>query len=55
MTYDEAYKIAREVFPSSWGDGEIGHAIWNYSGFPHFWDGNPEVCLREQLQEYLEK
>ena len=55
MTYEQAYSIAREVFPSDWDEGAIEYAIWNHTGFPDFWDDNPEKCLREQLQEYLVK
>lgn len=43
--------IAREIFPDADNDF-LGYVIWNETGFPCYWDGDPETCFRRQLQEY---
>ena len=45
MTYDEAYRIAKEMI-IEWADDDISYAIWNYTGFPDFWDGDPATVQR---------
>ena len=49
-------QIAREIFPEvpkgKKGDNSLGYIIWNFTGYPSFWDGDPETCFRRQLQEY---
>ena len=34
-------------------DSTLDYLIWNETGFPSFWIGDPETCLREQLQAAL--
>lgn len=34
-------------------DDEAGYILWNHTGFPEFWDSNPEECCRQQLQHVL--
>ena len=51
-----AIEIAREYLPRL-ADEELDHVIWEYTGFPSFWnipkDGNtPEECFRKQLLAY---
>lgn len=45
--------IAREYLPEA-TEEHISHVLWNYTGFPAFWAGDPETCLREQLQHYVD-
>ncbi len=49
-------QIAREIFPEvkrgKKGNHYLGYIIWNFTGYPQFWDGDPETCFRRQLQEY---
>lgn len=44
-------EIAREYFPDC-TDEQLGYILWNHTGFPCFWDGDPETCMRQQLQDY---
>lgn len=39
----------KEFFPEATDDEAMG-ILWNYTGYPSFWRGNPDTCLREQLQ-----
>lgn len=39
----------KEFFPDA-SDDEAMSILWNYTGYPSFWSGEPETCLREQLQ-----
>lgn len=32
-------------------DAERDHVLWNETGWPAFWTGEPEACLRRQLRE----
>ncbi len=51
MAWEKAMEIARQVFPD-YRDDFLGWLIWNATGYPHFWKGEPEECLREQLEAY---
>ena len=43
--------IVREYFPKC--DLEYAdYILWNKTGWPSFWHGDPETCLREQLLKY---
>lgn len=44
------FDIAKEYFPQA-TDEQIDFILWEYTGFPAFWNGDPETCLRKQLQE----
>lgn len=44
-----AQAIAREYFPGA-DERLINYVLWNCTGFPSFWDGDPETVLRQQLQ-----
>jgi len=51
-----AIEIAREVFPDK-PDDFLEFVIWEYTGFPSFWnipqEGNtPEECFRKQLNDF---
>lgn len=42
--------VARQYFPNV--NIHILHdIIWEYTGFPSFWSGDPETCFRKQLKE----
>jgi|GEM_PF-1745622 len=28
--------------------------LWSYTGYPGFWRGDPETCMRKQLKEAVE-
>lgn len=50
MTGQDAINIVREYFPGV-SDELAGAILWEYTGWPAFWDGDPEMCMRKQLQE----
>ena len=56
LSWRHAMRIARQVFPdiphTKKGRDFLGYAIWNETGWPHFWTGDPATCLRRQLEEY---
>jgi hypothetical protein len=39
----------KEFFPEVSDDEAMG-ILWNYTGYPSFWHGDPKGTLREQLQ-----
>jgi len=42
-------EVAREYFPDA-SDDELGHILWEFTGFPCFFHDDTE--LREQLQRH---
>ena len=50
-----ARKIAHEegVRPAS--DAMLDYVIWEYTGYPSFWDGDPVRCFERQLREAFRK
>lgn len=42
------YEVVREYFPDA-SDDYVEYLIWNETGFPGFWNGDPEDCFRLQL------
>ena len=53
----DAATIVREFFPSA-NDEKISYILWNYTGFPDFWnipeDGwTASQCLRKQLSKLV--
>lgn len=44
-------EIVREYFPDI-DDDQIEYIVWNRTGYPCFWKGDPEESLRESLAEY---
>ena len=45
------YGIVREYFPRA-SDEEASFILWEKTGWPSFWHGDPETCLREQLATF---
>lgn len=48
--------LVREVgkeFGREVTDDEAGMVLWEYTGFPSFWDGNPVDCCTQQLREHF--
>ena len=50
---DEAKKVGLEI-----DDQFADHVLWEFTGFPHFWDAprlgvTPEECCRTQLSEHF--
>lgn len=43
--------IVREYFPKA-NDWEVNFIIWEKTGYPEFFSGDPETCLRQQLRQY---
>ena len=43
--------IVREFFPDA-TDRDVDFILWEKTGFPAFWDGEPEESLRRQLDQY---
>lgn len=55
MTFLE---IAREVFadhPLATSDVELENILWEHTGFPGFFDGDPETVCRKQLQAHRDQ
>ncbi len=56
MNGRRAMKIAREVFAdvprTKKGTKFLEFVIWNWTGFPCFWAGDPETIFRQQLTKY---
>jgi hypothetical protein len=48
-----AIEIAREYFPNI-SDTDLDCIIWGKTGFPCFFDGDPETVFRQQLAEYAD-
>ena len=48
LTAARAYAIGREYLPDA-TDADIGFLLWNETGWPCFFDGDPEDCLRLQF------
>jgi len=46
-------EIVREYFPDA-DDKFIDFVMWNKTGWPGFWKGDPEESMREQLKSYKE-
>lgn len=42
--------IVREYFPGI-SDQKADAILWEFTGWPCFWNGDPEECMRKQLQE----
>jgi len=45
--------IVREFFPDATED-EAMSILWEYTGFPGFWAGDPAECVRAQLKHLKE-
>lgn len=44
-------EIVREYFPTA-DDDFVEHALWGRTGFPAFWNGDPETMMRRQLRHF---
>jgi len=47
------YDVANQFFPGA-NICVLRDILWNYTGYPQFWVGDPETCLRRQLKEAKE-
>lgn len=45
------FDVVREVFPGA-TDDECDGLLWEHTGFPSFWKGEPIHCALEQLREF---
>jgi hypothetical protein len=34
-------------------DDQAGYILWNHTGFPNFFDGDPEECCTKQIQDFF--
>jgi len=48
MDKQRAIEIVREYFPGA-SETLADWFLWNETGWPSFWQGEPEATLREQL------
>lgn len=48
---EKCLRMARSVFPD-WDDDHLGYVLWNETGFPCFWEFEPEFSLMMQLIRY---
>lgn len=46
--------IAREYFPDATA-GQLEYILWEYTGFPNFFEGDVETALRKQLQYHKDE
>lgn len=53
MTAPSFVDLVREYFPGV-TDEQAMDILWNYTGFPGFWDGDPARVCREQLAHLKE-
>ena len=37
------------------GVDEADYILWNHTGFPSFWNGDPRTCCEVQLHNYFER
>ena len=49
---DLARSVAWE-FGIDLGPDEADHVLWEYTGFPAFWSGDPIECCTRQLREHF--
>jgi hypothetical protein len=49
---DIAYEIFSELERNKENDDALWSIIYQWTGFPSFFDGDPETCFRQQLQAY---
>lgn len=45
--------LVREYFPEVTDEEALG-ILWNYTGYPEFWDGDPVKVCREELAHLME-
>ena len=48
-----AADIVREYFPDA-TDQFVDYVLWERTGWPSFWQGNPVECLRGQVLDFRE-
>jgi len=48
---EQALDIAREILPEL-SQEQLWNILWNETGLPSFWHGEPATCLRQQLEDY---
>ena len=51
MTWIE---LVREYFPNV-SEDKAEYILWNETGFPSFWRGDPEQSCREQLEDFRKR
>lgn len=52
-TIELARKIATEHGCSELSDADLDYIIWEYTGYPSFWVGDPATCFESQLRGYF--
>lgn len=50
----ECLEIAREVFGPEPPEDHLEYVLWEHTGYPCFFDGDPRVTVRRQLEEHRE-
>jgi len=43
-----AWEFGRDISPE-----EADYLLWEHTGFPEFWNGDPGACCRQQLREFF--
>lgn len=54
MTEQDGINLVRRIFPEV-SEQEAGYLLWNETGFPAFYYGDPEVYFAAQLNEFKER
>ena len=56
MTQEQAVEIVKDEAQRAgvvWADAEAGFVLWNNTGWPAFFDGDAETCIREHVRSYI--
>ena len=54
LTFADVVKSVAQEFDRTVTDADIDYILWEHTGFPAFFDGDPEECVRRQVKEYFE-
>lgn len=53
QTWAELARGVAEEFGLILSDDEVDYALWEHTGYPSFWQGDPAECCKAQLREHF--
>lgn len=53
MNWIELVQETAKEFDIKLTSSEADYILWEETGFPAFFDGDPETCCREQLRKFF--
>jgi len=53
MTYLELVRSVASEHGQSVSNDEAYYILWEHTGFPSFWESDPELDCRRQVHEYF--